>query len=148
MVLDNDYSPAAAVALPIYRALWEQVVFEGPIAPGTASDPQDCIAATDNTAYVILAPGWDPDAGTPPGSFLLLQSRSGYSVHLDETIHIPVDDSTFIGNCLAGHPLSQEQADFIAARIFTSAVFDSAAPPPFHYDAATCTMSPIDGGGA
>lgn len=146
VVLDNDYAPMAAVALPVYFALWQAVVFADPVAPGSSSPVESSLAATDNTAYVVLAPGWDPTSKTPPTSFILMQSRSGFTVHLDETLHIPVDDSTFVGNCAAGSFLSQEQADFIAERVFTSAIFD-AAPRPFHYDAATCAMSPLTDGG-
>jgi hypothetical protein len=149
VVLDNDYSPSAPVPLVVYRAFWQAVSFQQPVAPGSSSEAQSTESADDNTAYVILAPGWDPtsDAG-PPTSFVLLQSRSGFTVHLDQTLHIPVDDSTFVGNCAAGSFLTQDQADFIAERIFTSAIFDAAAPPPFHYDAATCTLSALTDAGS
>jgi hypothetical protein len=148
VILDNDYPPSAPVPLVIYRAFWQAVALQEAVAPGSSSPAQSTVAASDNTAYVILAPGWDPAGMAPPTSFVLLQSRSGYGVHLDETLHIPVDDATFIGNCAAGSFLSQGQADFIAQRIFTDAIFPDAAPPPFHYDAATCTMSPLADGGS
>jgi hypothetical protein len=148
VILDNHYSPSAAVPLVVYRAFWQAVALQEAVVPGSSSSAQSTVAASDNTAYVILAPGWDPTSTAPPTSFVLLQSRGGFGVHLDETLHIPVDDSTFAGNCAAGSFLSQDQADFISQRIFTSTIFADAAPPPFHYDAATCTMSPVADGGS
>jgi hypothetical protein len=59
-----------------------------------------------------------------------------------ETLHIPVDDRAFIGNCASGSFLSQAQADFITQLIFPS---DFAS---LRYDAASCTTTPIGDGGA
>jgi hypothetical protein len=149
VVVDNDYSPSAPVPLVVYRAFWQAVSFQQPVVPGSSSPVQSTFSAADNTAYALLAPGWDStgDAGLPT-SFVLLQSRSGLTVHFDQTLHIPVDDSTFVGNCAAGSFLTQEQADFMAQRIFTSPIFADAALLPFHYDAATCTLSFLADGGS
>ncbi len=135
VVLENHYPPSATNALVVYRAFWEAVAFPDPIPPGAASDPQMTVAASATTAYVVLAPGWDPNGTTPPTSFIVLQSRDGFSVHLNQTLHIAVDDTTFAGNCAAGSPLTQAQADFITRRVFAS---DFAA---LAYDAATCTTT-------
>ena len=108
-----------------------------PIAPDSSSDPADTIAASDNTAYVVLAPGWDPQSPAAPTSFILLQSEHGFSVHVNQTLHIPIDDLLFSGNCAAGRPLDQGQADFLTQRVFAS-VFDG-----LHYDAATCGTTSI-----
>jgi hypothetical protein len=148
VIVDNDYPAAAPVPLVVYRAFWEAISFADPVAPGSSSPSQSTVSTSDSTAYVLLAPGWDPTSAVPPTSFVLLQSRSGLSVHLDETLHIRVDDSTFLGNCAAGSSLTQDQADFIVQRIFTPAIFEDAAPPPFHYDAATCTTSLVADGGS
>src|SRR6202035_3663349 len=75
VVLDNGYPPYAAGPLVVYRAQWQAVSFPAPVAPGASSDPQDTLAASDNTAYVLLAPGWDPSSSAPPTAFIALQSR-------------------------------------------------------------------------
>ncbi len=146
VVIDNDYAPSAKGPLVVYRAYWQAVAFQSPIPPGSSSDAQPTVAASNNTAYVVLAPGWDPDSSVPPTSFVLLQSKSGFDVHLNGTLHIPVDDTTFMGNCASGSALSQPQADFITQRIFTETIFPDAAAP-FGYDAASCATMPIGDAG-
>jgi hypothetical protein len=47
-----------------------------------------------------------------------------------------VDDRTFTGNCAAGQPLSQDEADFVTQRIFPGEIGTAT------YDAKTCTMTP------
>jgi len=51
-----------------------------PVAPGESSAPQSTVAASDNTAYVVLAPGWDPASSAEPSCLVVLQSRQGYGV--------------------------------------------------------------------
>ncbi len=142
VVLDNEYPAWATQPLVVYRAYWGAVSFQEPVAPGASSDPQDTVAASANTAYAILAPGWAPtDASSAlPTSFVLLQSREGFAVHLNDTLHIPVNDTTFAGNCAANSTLSQLQADFILQLVFTPNIYPDAAAP-FTYDPATCTTS-------
>lgn len=135
VVIDNDYPTSTAVPLVVYQAYWQAVSFTTPLAPGTTSAPQSSVAASDNTAYAVLAPGWDPTSTTSPTSFIVLQSRLGFAVHFDNTLHIPVDDTTFAGNCAAGSFLTQPQADVITQLVFPS-VFAG-----LHYDAATCTTT-------
>jgi hypothetical protein len=110
--------------------------------PSWYCNPDDTVPASANTAYVILAPGWDPKSPTPPTSLVGMQSRNGFGVELGDTLQIPVDDATFIGNCASGSSLSQAQADFITQFVFPS---DFAT---LRYDAATCTTAPVgDAGG-
>jgi hypothetical protein len=135
VVLDNRYPPSTTDALVVYHAFWQAVSFTTPIRPGASSDPQNTVAASANTAYVLLAPGWDPTQSTSPPSLIVLSSQTGFDVHVNQTLRIPVDDSTFVGNCAAGRFLPQDQADFITQRVFAS---DFAGRS---YDAATCTTS-------
>ncbi|MCU1280931.1 MAG: hypothetical protein JWM53_4477 [bacterium] len=135
VIADNGYPPSTTQALVVYRAFWQAVAFRTPIPPGSSSDPQTTVAASPNTAYVVLAPGWDPTADAAPMSFVVLQSRQGFEVHWTTTLHIPIDDTTFAGNCAAGSVLTREQADFITERVFAD-VFAGR-----HYDAATCTTT-------
>jgi hypothetical protein len=137
VVLDDAYPASASSPLVVYRAYWQAVAFPVPIAPGSSSDPQPTVPASDNLAYVLVAPGWDPDASATPSSLVVLQSRSGFGVHFNDTLHIPVSDATFAGDCASGSPLTQDQADFITQRIFPC---DFAA---LRYDAASCTTTPI-----
>lgn len=146
VALDNAY-PASS-KLVVYEALWQAVPFgeattppSSPIPPGTSSGPQTTVSASDNTAYVVLAPGWDPASGNAPTSLVVMQSKTGFSVHLNDTLHIPVDDAHFAGNCAAGSRLAQKDADVITQLVFPN-TFAS-----FHYDAATCTATPIGDAG-
>jgi hypothetical protein len=140
VVLENDY-PATS-GLVIYQAFWQAVSFPTPIPPGASSDPQNTVFASANTAYVVLAPGWDPTSTTPPTSFVVLQSQQGYGVRVRDTVHIPVSDSSFVGNCAAGSFLTQSQADFITQIVFQS-IFAG-----LKYDAATCTTIAVGDAGA
>jgi hypothetical protein len=143
VILDNAYAPSAANALVVYQAAWHAVSFPNPVPPGASSDPQSTVGASATTAYVLLAPGWDPASSAPPTSLIVLSSRTGFEVHLDETLHIPVDDTRFVGNCAAGSMLAQDQADYITQRIFPS-VFGTVT-----YDAGSCKTTPIaDAGGS
>ena len=142
VVLDNEYAPATS--LVVYDAHWLNVSFAGqPVPPGSSSSPQSTVpASADNTAYVVLAPSWDPTSTTPPRTLLVVQSRSGFAVALGDTLHIPVDDRGFEGNCAVGSRLTQSQADFLTQIVFT-ADFAGLA-----YDAATCTTTPLGDAGA
>jgi hypothetical protein len=139
-VLDNDYPTGSQ--LVIYEAFWQSVAFTPPPAgtfpplpPGASSDAAPALAASPNTAYVVLAPGWDPASTSPPTTFILLQSRDGFALHFNDTLDIPVDDSTFVGNCMAGSTLPQSEADFMTERVFQT-LFAGLT-----YDAATCTTA-------
>jgi hypothetical protein len=134
--LDNAY-PASSPSPVVYRGWWQAVLFSSPIPPGGSSGLESTVAASDNTAYVVLAPGWDLTSATRPTSFVVLQSKDGFAVHLNDTLRIPVDDAHFAGNCAAGSHLTQQQADFITQLVFPS-TFAS-----FRYDAATCATTPI-----
>jgi hypothetical protein len=139
VALDDAY-PASS-ELVVYEGFWQAVAFSNPIPPGGSSGLQNTVAASDNTAYVILAPGWDPTSNAGPTSLIVMQSRSGFAVHWNDTLHIPVDDTHFDGNCAAGSRLTQQQADFITQLVFPG-TFAS-----FRYDAATCTTTPIGDAG-
>lgn len=134
--LDNAFPSSKASPVVVYQGWWQAVSFAGPIAPGESSGPQTTVAASSNPAYVVLAPGWDPKSAAAPTSFVVLQSRSGFDVHLGDTLHIAVDDETFEGDCAAGSHITQQQADVITRSVFPS-VFAG-----LRYDAATCTTTP------
>ncbi|AKV04419.1 hypothetical protein AKJ09_11082 [Labilithrix luteola] len=138
VVLENRYPTAPTDALVVYDAYWQNVSFKGqPLAPGTASAPQDAVpASADNRAFVVLAPGWDPSSTPPTTKLVVMQSRSGFAIALGDTLRIPVDDEHFIGNCAAGSSLTQEQADFLTQIVFTA---DFAGR---RYDASTCSTTP------
>jgi hypothetical protein len=135
VAIENAYPSTGASPLIIYSAFWQAVAFQTPVVPGGSSGPQNTVPATANTAYVLLAPGWDPTNSTPPTAFIVLQSESGFAAQLDEALDIRVDDSTFIGNCGAGSYLTREQADFITQRVFQSTFAG------LTYDPATCTTT-------
>ncbi len=138
VVLDNEYPADGGAPFVVYRAFWQAVAFQNPVPPGESSDAQSTLPASPQTAYAILAPGWDPSSDAGPTSFVILQSSAGFGVAEGETLHIRVGDATFVGNCASGSHLTQDQADFITKFVFTSTIFPDAAPP-FRYVAATCT---------
>lgn len=135
--LDNAFPDSKASPAVVYQGWWQAVSFDEPIVPGASSGPLATVPASGNTAYVVLAPGWDPTRQTAPTSFVVLQSRAGYSVGLGDTLHISVDDGSFEGDCAAGSRLTQHEADVITQLVFPS-VFSG-----LRYDAATCTTTPI-----
>jgi hypothetical protein len=65
-----------------------------------------------------------------------VKSKTTLSVKRGDTLHVRVSDITMTGNCGAGQPLSQSDADFITQRIFPGDFAGGA------YDAATCTFVP------
>jgi hypothetical protein len=142
VILENAYPPSATRPLVVYRAVWQAVAFQAPLTPGASSEPQSTVPASCNTAYAILAPGWNPTGSTPPTSFIVLQSSRGFAVDVYDTLHIPVDDSTFSGNCAWGSFLTQAEADFITQIVFPD-VFAA-----LRYDAATCSTQPLTDAGA
>jgi hypothetical protein len=142
VVIDNKYTPSPTNARVIYRGYWQAVLFPNAVTPGSSSDPQSTFPASANTAYAVLAPGWDPESSSPPSSFLVLQSRSEFEVHLNDTLHIPVDDTTFMGDCASGSLLTQAQADFITQLVFAEDFAD------LRYEAASCTTTTTGDAGA
>jgi hypothetical protein len=142
VVLQNAY-PASS-GLVIYDAFWQAVSFEdaAPLPPGASSVPESTVPCSANTAYVVLAPGWDPAKSATPTTFVVLQSEQGYAVDVNDTVDIPVSDASFAGNCAAGSFLTQSQADFITQFVFSG---DFAG---LRYDAATCTTTAIGDAGA
>jgi hypothetical protein len=139
-VFSNDYSAASGPVL--YQAFWEATSLQSPIAPGVSSDPQITVPCSPNTAYAVLAPGWDPTSSAPPTAYVVLQSKAGYGVNVGDTVEIPVDDSSFDGNCAAGSFLTQSQADFLTQFVFSSTFAG------LHYDAATCRTTVVGDAGA
>jgi hypothetical protein len=149
VVLENNYPSSREEPLVVYLGFWQAVPFAMasmtpdalPIPPGSSSAPASTVPASGTTAYVVLAPGWDSSSTSPPTRFVVMQSSAGFTVGFDETLVIPVDDTTFIGNCAAGSLLTQDEADFITQRVFQSTF------ATLRYDASTCTTSPLDDDG-
>lgn len=142
VVLDNRYPRASTNSLVVYEAFWQAISFQTPIPPGSSSVPESTIAASANTAYVVLAPGWDAANSVSPVSFIVLESRLGFAVQLNQTLHIPVDDATFIGNCTSQSHLTQAQADFLTQIVFANLFI------ALSYDAATCSTTPTKDAGS
>jgi hypothetical protein len=128
VVFENDLPST------VYAAFW-QVAVDTPIAPGSASPPAGVVSASANTAYAVLAPGWDPSSSELPKTLIALESVDGFAVPLGDTLDIPVDGTAFAGNCAAGSTLPQTEADFITQRVFATDFIG------LIYDAATCTTT-------
>lgn len=141
VTITNHYSATSTAPLVVYRARWQAVTFAEPVTPGSSATAQTTVSASKNTAYVVLAPGWDPASLSPPRSLVVMQSRDDFEVHLDDALDILIDDANFIGNCVAGSFLSLEQADFITRLVFPA---DFAS---LRYEPATCAVTPVVGQG-
>lgn len=141
-VLVNRYpvSPNARTSdsVVVYKGWWAVAQFADPVAPDSESDPVRVVPGTDY-GYALLAPGWEPASGAPPSTLIPVRSSQRLSVARGDTLSFVVSDATTDGDCAAGKPLSQEDADFITQRTFPNE-FESAV-----YDAATCTRSALAG---
>jgi hypothetical protein len=138
-VVDNAYpaSPATALTGPqivVYKVWWSATLFKEPVVPAASSDVERSVPESD-TAYALLAPGWDPASGSPPTTLVPVRSKSKLVAPRGDTLHIVVSDGTFRGRCDANEPLSQEDADFITQRIFPGEFANVT------YDAKTCTTT-------
>ena len=137
-VVENAYpvvpeggAPADARVV-VYKAWWAATLFGDPVAPGETSDEQRSVPETD-FVYALLAPGWDPASVAPPTKLIAVKSKAKVSAPRGDTLRIVVSDGTFAGNCAAGQPLSQDDAEVITTRIFPGEFANLA------YDARTCT---------
>jgi hypothetical protein len=140
VVVDDDYAtvpdggdPSSAVT--VYKVWWLTSLMPDPVAPGDEGKAERAVAGRDY-AYAVLAPGWSPSSGSPPGKLVFARSAAPLAATRGDTLHVHVSDAAFVGNCAAGKPLAQSDADFIARQIFPAELAGLA------YDAATCTVSP------
>ncbi len=129
----NDGGPARNVIL--YKGWWSVAQLTEPVPPSAESDPVRVVKGT-GFAYALLAPGWDPESGAPPSILIPVRTRTELTAARGNTLQIEISDATTLGNCAAGEPLSQTDADLITQRIFP-AEFDNVV-----YDAATCKTVP------
>lgn len=131
-VVDN----AMPATVSVYKVWWATTLFRDPVASGAESESERTIPASDY-AYAILAPGWDPASPSPPTRLVAVRTAAKLTASRGETLHIRVSDDAFVGDCAAGAPLPQDDADFITQRIFPG---DFAG---LVYDARTCTATPV-----
>ena len=140
-VVENAYPALVdggdpATRAVVYRAWFVTTLFKEAVLPGEASDEERSVPEND-FVYVLLAPGWDPESGTPPAKLIALKSKAKLRAVRGDTLHITVSDRTFAGSCDGRQPLSQEDADFITTRIFPGDFANVT------YDAKTCTTTPV-----
>jgi hypothetical protein len=148
-VVDNDYAVvpdggdagAPVTEMTVFKVWWSTSLLPDAVAPGSEGTPERTVPNTD-FAYAVLAPGWDPSSAAPPARFLAVKSIAKLSAVRGDVLHVHVSDATFAGNCAAGKPLSQSDADLVTKRIFP-AEFATVT-----YDASNCIATPIpaDGG--
>ena len=136
-VVENHFSDDTAV----YRVWWETTIFLDPLAPGEASDLERIVPASDRL-YAILAPGWDITSSTPPPKLLPVRSAEALTAIRGTTLHLVLDANAVVGDCAAGKPLTEDEAELITQRIFPGSFLGGS------YDAKTCTFAafPLDGG--
>lgn len=130
-----DGGGGGAAGVIVFKTWWVATLFADPVLPATISAEQPAVPET-GPAYVLLAPGWDPESGTAPARLVPVISKAPLRAVRGTTLRIQVSDETFVGNCGAGQPLSQEDADFVTQRIFPGAFAGVT------YDARTCTSAP------
>src|SRR5262245_5195608 len=73
----------------VYRAWWVTTLFPDPVVVQATSAIERTIPATD-FAYVLLAPGWSPDAAAPPARLVALKSREKLAAKRGELLRIEV----------------------------------------------------------
>jgi hypothetical protein len=129
--IENTYTDGA-----VYKAWWVTTLFDRPVAPGSTSAELRSVPDT-GVAYALLAPGWDPESGTPPASLIVVRSKAPLVAGRGSTLRIQVSDALFEGQCSAKQQLTQADADFITERIFPGEF------AKLHYDAATCKTTPL-----
>ena len=137
-VLSNEYpsgsDTGAAVSMSVYKAWWSVAQFPDPVPAGQVSDPVRIVPGADY-GYALLAAGWDAASGTTPTALIALRSAHELSVERGERLTFVVSKQTAIGDCAAGNPLTQADADYVTQRIF------AAEFAGLSYDAASCTTS-------
>jgi hypothetical protein len=146
VVVDNDYPSVpeggdTSKEMTVYKVWWVTSLLPDAVSPGSEGQAERTVPNTD-FAYAVLAPGWDPASTTPPTQLIAAKSSAKLTIARGDTLHVHVSDETFEGNCTAGKPLSQDDADFITQRIFPVSFAN------VQYDAKTCTATPTtaDGG--
>jgi hypothetical protein len=125
----------------VVRAWWSVALFPDAVAAGTESGAARVVPATEY-AYALLARGWDPTSAATPGALVAVRTTERLSAARGRTLRIVLGPGTVVGDCAAGTPLSQDEADFVTTRIFPGAFAGLV------YDAATCvaTAPPLDAG--
>jgi hypothetical protein len=126
--------------MTVYKVWWATTLLPDAVRPGDEGQAQRTVLNTD-FAYAVLAPGWDPGSSSPPKRFLVAKSTAKLSDARGDALHIRVSDATFAGNCAAGKPLAQSDADLVTKSIFPDEFVG------FAYDATTCLVTPVDDAG-
>ena len=146
VVVDNDHPPVPdggdpTAEMTVFKVWWVTSLLPDAVSPESEGLAQRTVPNTD-FAYALLASGWDPLSPTPPTRFIAERSAVKLSAARGDTLHVHVSDDTFVGDCAAGKPLSQDDADFITQRIFPAEFAGMT------YDATTClaTASPANAG--
>jgi hypothetical protein len=139
-VLSNQYPPASSAdaldSTSVYKGWWSVAQFPEPVAAGQVSDPVRIVLGSDY-GYALLAPGWDVESGVAPTTLIPVRSAQKLSVGRGELLTFVVSEQATIGDCRAGSPLTQEDADFMTQRIFPGEFAGLA------YDAASCVSSAV-----
>jgi hypothetical protein len=145
-ILANEYPPVVdggdpSTEMTIYKAWYAVSYFADPIAPGQDSQANRMVPV-DDYVYLLLAPGWDPSSSVLPTKLIAVETITTHPITRGEVVRVPIRPETIKGNCAAGSPLSQAEADFLTTQIFPEDFAGS------HYDAATCTatLPPADAG--
>jgi hypothetical protein len=142
-VLSNEYPSTSDAglpeAMPVYKGWWTVAQFPEPVAAGQVSDPVRIVPGNDY-AYALLAPGWDSAGSSPPTLLIPLRSAHELSVGRGELLTFVVSAETTVGDCRAGQPLTQADADYVTSRIFPGQFAN------LTYDAQNCTTTAVSAG--
>jgi len=137
-VLSNEYpsasDAASAESPPVYRGWWSVAQFPAPVPAGQVSEPVRIVPGSDY-GYALLAPGWDQTSGAAPSALVPVRSAEKLSIGRGESLTFVVSARTTVGDCRAGNPLTQADADYVTQHIF------AAQFAGLSYDAASCTTS-------
>lgn len=119
----------------VYKVWFQTTLFPDALLPGERS-VQERLVPSEDFAFALLAPGWDPTSASPPATLMVVKTSAKSTIDRGGVLVLELNHETVDGDCRHGKSLSQDDADLITQRIF---------PGPFTgstYDAKTCVVTP------
>ena len=101
VVFDNGYPQDAARPLVVYDALWVATSLPAPVLPGASPGPVAPCRPRPTRPMPSSRQVRDPGERLPAGVSVAVQSRAGFAVDLNGTLHVHIDATAFDGDCAA-----------------------------------------------
>lgn len=128
----------AASPNTIVKVWYRTTLFTDAIQPGDES-AQKPVGTGSEPAYALIALDYDPEAGTSSRK-VPARTRDSIETKDDDQVKLTFGADTATGPCVGGTPMTQEEYDFIAQRIFPDDLLEP-------IDSVVCgTVATGDGG--